>query len=62
MKFSKARSVLFLVGERLYIHLNKKTVKGLLGIGDFVKFKFKNTPLIDFSKANFTDSKNKVFD
>ena len=37
-------------------------MKGMLGIGDFLTLEFKNTTWFDFSKTNFNDSKNKVFD
>ena len=47
---------------RLYIHLNKKTMNGLLGIGNFEIFEFGNTPLSESSKADFEESTNKVFD
>ena len=49
IKFGKARSVLFLVRERLYIHSNKYTMNDLLGIGNFEKFEFENTPVSESS-------------
>jgi len=62
IKLMKARSVAFLVRGRLYIHLNKKTVNGLLGIGNIEKVVFENTSFSESSKTEFKDSTNKVFD
>ena len=62
MKFSKARSVLFLLQERLYILLSNQTMIGRSGIGNLEKFEFKNTSLSESSKTDFKDSTNKVFD
>ena len=35
-------------------------MNGLLGIGNFEKFEFKNTPLSESSKTDFKESTNKV--
>jgi len=37
-------------------------MNGLLGIGNFEKFEFENTPLSESSKIGFKDSTNKAFD